>query len=277
LATGNSAGGVAAAANGIAKDRPPQIEVRNLTMAYGSFVIMHDLNFTVRHGDIFVIMGASGCGKSTLLRHLLGLIEPVRGEILYDGVNFTTAPPEEREAMLRRFGVLYQSGALWSSMTLAENIGLPLGEFTDLSPPEIREIALLKLALVGLKGFEDYYPSQISGGMQKRAGLARAIALDPAILFFDEPSAGLDPVSSRLLDDLILALRDSLGATVVVVSHELPSIFAIATNSVLLDAETHSIIATGDPRELLAHSTEPRVRQFLTRGEPAPNSEKAHG
>ena len=277
MATGNSAGGVAAAANGMAKDRPPQIEVRNLTMAYGSFVIMHDLNFTVRHGDIFVIMGASGCGKSTLLRHLLGLIEPVRGEILYDGVNFTTAPPEEREAMLRRFGVLYQSGALWSSMTLAENIGLPLGEFTDLSPPEIREIALLKLALVGLKGFEDYYPSQISGGMQKRAGLARAIALDPAILFFDEPSAGLDPVSSRLLDDLILALRDSLGATVVVVSHELPSIFAIATNSVLLDAETHSIIATGDPRELLAHSTEPRVRQFLTRGEPAPNSEKAHG
>lgn len=277
MATGNSAGGVAAAANGIAKDRPPQIEVRNLTMAYGSFVIMHDLNFTVRRGDIFVIMGASGCGKSTLLRHLLGLMEPVRGEILYDGVNFTTAAPEEREAMLRRFGVLYQSGALWSSMTLAENIGLPLGEFTDLRPPEIREIALLKLALVGLKGFEDYYPSQISGGMQKRAGLARAIALDPAILFFDEPSAGLDPVSSRLLDDLILALRDSLGATLVVVSHELPSIFAIATNSVLLDAETHSIIAMGDPRELLAHSTEPRVRQFLTRGEPAPNSEKAHG
>jgi phospholipid/cholesterol/gamma-HCH transport system ATP-binding protein len=277
LATGNSADGGAAAANGIAKDRPPQIEVRNLTMAYGSFVIMHDLNFTVRHGDIFVIMGASGCGKSTLLRHLLGLKEPARGEILYDGVNFTTAPPEEREAMLRRFGVLYQSGALWSSMTLAENIGLPLGEFTDLSPPEIREIAMLKLALVGLKGFEDYYPSQISGGMQKRAGLARAIALDPAILFFDEPSAGLDPVSSRLLDDLILALRDSLGATLVVVSHELPSIFAIANNSVLLDAETHTIIASGDPRELLAHSTEPRVRQFLTRGEPAPNSERAHG
>lgn len=277
MATGNSADGGAAAANGIAKDRPPQIEVRNLTMAYGSFVIMHDLNFTVRHGDIFVIMGASGCGKSTLLRHLLGLKEPARGEILYDGVNFTTAPPEEREAMLRRFGVLYQSGALWSSMTLAENIGLPLGEFTDLSPPEIREIAMLKLALVGLKGFEDYYPSQISGGMQKRAGLARAIALDPAILFFDEPSAGLDPVSSRLLDDLILALRDSLGATLVVVSHELPSIFAIANNSVLLDAETHTIIASGDPRELLAHSTEPRVRQFLTRGEPAPNSERAHG
>jgi phospholipid/cholesterol/gamma-HCH transport system ATP-binding protein len=162
-------------------------------------------------------------------------------------------------------------------MTLAENIGLPLGEFTDLSPAEIREIALLKLALVGLKGFEDYYPSQISGGMQKRAGLARAIALDPAILFFDEPSAGLDPVSSRLLDDLIMALRDSLGATVVVVSHELPSIFTIANNSVFLDAETHTMIACGDPHELLAHTTEPRVREFLTRGEPEKPSEKADG
>ncbi len=246
-------------------------------MAYGAFVLMRDLNFTVRHGDVFVIMGASGCGKSTLLRHLIGLMEPTRGEILYDGVNFTAAPPQEREATLRRFGVLYQSGALWSSMTLAENIGLPLGEFTDLSPREIREIASLKLALVGLKGFEDYYPSQISGGMQKRAGLARAIALDPDILFFDEPSAGLDPVSSRLLDELILALRDSLGATVVVVSHELPSIFTIANNSVFLDAETHTMIARGDPHELLTHSTEPRVLEFLTRGEPPPNSEKAHG
>lgn len=265
-----------AVVNGAANNRPPHIEVRDLTMAYGSVVVMHDLNFTVQRGDVFVIMGASGCGKSTLLRHLIGLMEPARGDILYDGVNFTTAPPQDRETTLRRFGVLYQSGALWSSMTLAENIGLPLGEFTDLSPHEIREIASLKLALVGLKGFEDYYPSQISGGMQKRAGLARAIALDPDILFFDEPSAGLDPVSSRLLDELILALRDSLGATVVVVSHELPSIFTIANSSVFLDAETHTMIASGDPHELLAHSTEPRVREFLTRGEPQPNSEKAH-
>ncbi|HJU28913.1 MAG TPA: ATP-binding cassette domain-containing protein [Candidatus Binataceae bacterium] len=245
------------------------VEVRNLTMAYGSFVLMRDLNFTVRHGDIFIIMGGSGCGKSTLLRHLIGLIEPARGEILYDGESFTAAPPARREQMLRGFGVLYQSGALWSSMTLAENVGLPLGEFTDLSPAEIREVASLKLALVGLKGFEDYYPSQISGGMQKRAGLARAIALDPRILFFDEPSAGLDPISSRLLDDLILELRDSLGATVVVVTHELASIFAIGNNSVFLDAESHAMIAGGDPRELLADSTDPRVRRFLTRGDAA--------
>ncbi len=182
----------------------PHIEVRNLTMAYGSFVVMKDINFTVRHKEIFIVMGGSGCGKSTLLRHLIGLQEPAAGEIFYSGVSFTKAGPHERQRMLRRFGVLYQSGALWSSMTLAENIGLPLGEFTDLSPEEIREVASLKLAMVGLKGFEDFYPSQISGGMQKRAGLARAIALDPEVLFFDEPSAGLDPISSRLLDDLIL-------------------------------------------------------------------------
>ena len=165
----------------------PRIEVRDLTMAFGSFVLMRDLNFVVNAGDIFIIMGGSGCGKSTLLKHLIGLIEPAKGEILYDGVNFTTAAPDEREQMLRRLGILYQSGALFSSMTLAENIALPLGEFTDLSPAEIRDVASLKLALVGLKGFEDFYPSQISGGMQKRAGLARAMALDPDILFFDEP------------------------------------------------------------------------------------------
>jgi phospholipid/cholesterol/gamma-HCH transport system ATP-binding protein len=242
------------------------ITVRNLTMAYGSFVLMRDLNFTVRRGDIFVIMGGSGCGKSTLLRHLIGLKEPATGEILYHDFNFTKASPEEREMMLRRFGILYQSGALWSSMTLAENVGLPLGEFTDLNDEQIRKIASLKLALVGLKGFEDFYPSEISGGMQKRAGLARAIALDPEILFFDEPSAGLDPISSRLLDELILEMRDSLGATIVVVTHELASIFTIANNSVFLDAESRTQIATGDPHDMLAHSTDPRVRKFLTRG-----------
>src|SRR6266436_3115289 len=203
--------------------------VRVLTMSYSSFVLVRDLNFTVNHGDVFVVMGGSGCGKSTLLRHLIGLNEPARGEIWYDGENFTAADPARRQQMLRRFGVLYQSGALWSSMTLAENIGLPLGEYTDLTTAQIREIASLKLALVGLKGFEDFFPSQISGGMQKRAGLARAMALDPDILFFDEPSAGLDPISSQLLDDLILELRANLGSTIVVVTHELASIFAIAT------------------------------------------------
>ena len=242
------------------------ITVRNLTMAYGSFVLMRDLNFTVKRGDIFVIMGGSGCGKSTLLRHLIGLKEPATGEILYGDFNFTRAQPEEREQMLRRFGILYQSGALWSSMTLAENIGLPLGEFTDLNDEQIRKIASLKLALVGLKGFEDFYPSEISGGMQKRAGLARAMALDPDVLFFDEPSAGLDPISSRLLDELILEVRDSLGSTIVVVTHELASIFTIANNSVFLDAESRTQIATGDPHEMLAHSTDPRVRKYLTRG-----------
>jgi len=245
----------------------PHIIVRNLTMAYGSFVLMRDLNFTVRQGDIFIIMGGSGCGKSTLLRHLIGLMEPANGEILYKDVNFTKAEPETRRSLLRRFGVLYQGGALWSSMTLAENVGLPLGEFTDLAPSQIREIASLKLSLVGLKGFEDYYPSQISGGMQKRAGLARAIALDPEILFFDEPSAGLDPISSRLLDDLILQLRDGMGATIVIVSHELASIFTIGNNSVLLDAGSRTVIASGDPHILLNSSTNPTVHRFLTRGE----------
>lgn len=243
------------------------ITVRDLTLAYGDFVIMRDLNFTVRHGDIFVIMGASGCGKSTLVRNMIGLNEPTKGEVLYDGQSFTRAEPAIRQQMLQRFGVMYQGGALFSSMTLAENVGLPLGEYTTLSEAEICEVAALKLALVGLKGFEDFYPSEISGGMWKRAGIARAMALDPDVLFFDEPSAGLDPISSRLLDDLILELRASLGATIVVVTHELPSIFAIATTSVFLDIETRTIIAAGPPKELLASGTDPKVRRFLTRGE----------
>lgn len=253
------------------------ITVRNLTMAYGSFVLMRDLNFTVKRGDIFIIMGGSGCGKSTLLRHLIGLKEPATGEILYDDFNFTRAQAEEREQMLRRFGILYQSGALWSSMTLAENVGLPLGEFTDLSAGQIRKISSLKLALVGLKGFEDFYPSEISGGMQKRAGLARAMALDPEVLFFDEPSAGLDPISSSLLDQLILELRNSLGSTIVIVTHELASIFAIATNSVFLDADSRTQIATGDPHEMLANSKDPRVQQFLTRGAKKNGAATSHG
>ena len=247
------------------EDAQAHIEVRNLTMAFGDFVVMRDLDFTVNRGDVCVIMGGSGCGKSTLLNHLIGLLEPAKGEILYDGTSFTTAAPEQRDAMLRRLGVLFQSGALWSSMTLAENVGLPLQQYTDLSPSQIREVASLKLALVGLNGFEDYYPNEISGGMQKRAGLARAMALDPEYLFFDEPSAGLDPISSRLLDELILELRDSLGATIVVVTHELASIFTIANTSVFLDVEARTITARGDPKELL-HTGNDAVRRFLSRG-----------
>jgi phospholipid/cholesterol/gamma-HCH transport system ATP-binding protein len=251
---------------GPAREPEAHIVVRDMDLAYGSFVLIRDLNFAVRRGDIFVIMGGSGCGKSTLMRQMIGLKRPARGEVLYDGVSFWDAPAEEREQLMHRFGVLYQSGALWSSMTLAENIGLPLGEYTDLRAAEIREIVSLKLALVGLAGFEDYYPSEISGGMRKRAGLARAMALDPEVLFFDEPSAGLDPISSRRLDDLILELRDSLGATVVMVTHELPSIFAIGNNSVFLDPETKGQLATGDPHRLLEECKDPKVQQFLRRG-----------
>ncbi len=246
---------------------PTAISVVNLTMAYGDFVLQQDLSFDVHIGDIFIIMGGSGCGKSTLLRHLIGLNEPAEGEIYYGTESFTAADDERRRQMIRRIGVLYQSGALWSSMTLAENVGLPLGEFTDLTADEIREVSALKLALVGLAGFEDFYPSEISGGMQKRAGLARAMALDPDILFFDEPGAGLDPISARLLDDLIVELRDSLGATIVVVTHELASIFAIGTNSVFLDAETRTMIAQGVPTELRDQTENDRVRRFLRRGE----------
>ena len=253
------------ASNGAAE--VPRIAVADLTMAYGSFVIQRDLNFTVRRGEIFIIMGGTGCGKSTLLRSLLGLMQPTRGDIRYDGASFTAAGPEARERTLRRFGVLYQRGALWTSMTLAENVGLPLKEFTDLTPGQIREVVSLKLALVGLAGFEEFYPSEISGGMQKRAALARAMALDPDILFFDEPSAGLDPVTSRRLDDLILEIRDSLGATIVAVTHELPSIFAIGDNAVYLDTETKTMIAQGNPRTLRDTAADPKIHAFLTRGE----------
>ena len=245
---------------------PPPLAVHGLTLGYGDRVVLQDVEFSVERGEIFVIMGGSGSGKSTVLRHLIGLGEPVKGAVFYGGVDFTTATTDGRNAILRRIGVLYQSGALWTAMTLLENVALPLEEYTNLTPGEIRDVASLKLALVGLPGFEDYYPSEISGGMQKRAALARAIALDPDVLLFDEPSAGLDPVSSRHLDDLILQLRDSLGATIVVVTHELASIFTIGDDSILLDADTRTVIARGSPKELLAHSTDPQVLRFLTRG-----------
>jgi phospholipid/cholesterol/gamma-HCH transport system ATP-binding protein len=245
----------------------PHITVTNLTMAYGDFVLQRDLNFTIEHGDIFIIMGGSGCGKSTLLRHMIGLQRPAKGDVFYEQQDFWRASNEERVRIMRGIGVLYQSGALFSSLTLAENIALPLGEFTNMGSLEIADIVSYKLALVGLAGFEDYYPSELSGGMQKRAGLARAMTLDPEILFFDEPSAGLDPVSARLLDDLILSLRDTLGTTIVVVTHELASIFAIGTNSVFLDPETKTMLATGSPKKLLAESKDTKIIQFLTRGE----------
>ncbi len=242
-----------------------RIEVRDLDMAFDAYVVQRNVNFAVRRGSVFVVMGGSGCGKSTLLRHMIGLEHPARGDVYYDGEGFWAAAPERRMEISRRFGVLFQSGALWSSMTLAENVALPIREYTRLAEPEIADLVALKLALVGLRGFEGYYPNEISGGMRKRAGLARAIALDPDILFFDEPSAGLDPVSSKRLDDLILELRDSLDATVVVVTHELASIFAIADDSIFLDAETRTPIARGDPRRLLEESKDRKVTAFLRR------------
>ena len=247
---------------------PPEayITVRDLTMAYGSAVIQRDLTFTVRRGDIFIIMGGSGSGKSTLLWHLIGLLPPAHGEVLIGGENLWAAAPEDQERIKRRFGVLFQNGGLWSSMTLAENVALPLETYTELSPSQTRKVVSLKLALVGLAGFEAFYPSELSGGMQKRAGLARAMALDPDLLFFDEPSAGLDPISAQRLDELILELRESLGATVVVVTHDLASIFTIGNDSIFLDAETKTIIARGDPKVLRETCPDPKVRAFLTRG-----------
>ena len=242
------------------------IEISKLTMAYGSFVIQRDLDFVVNRGDIFVIMGGSGCGKSTLLKHMLGLLAPAKGDVLYNGDSFFQASREQRDEMRRRWGITYQAGGLFSAMTLAENVALPLQLYTVYRELEVAEIVAYKLALVGLNGYQKYYPSEISGGMRKRAALARAIALDPEILFFDEPSAGLDPISSRLLDELIVEMKESLGATVVMVTHELASIFDIATNSVYLDADTRTMIDYGNPEFMRDNSDQAVVKQFLTRG-----------
>jgi phospholipid/cholesterol/gamma-HCH transport system ATP-binding protein len=243
------------------------ITVNDMTIAYGSFVVQRDLTFAIERGDVFIIMGGSGCGKSSIMNAMIGLVRPTKGRVLYAGESFWDVSPERRQSLIRTFGVMYQSGALWSSMTLAQNVALPLEQFTDRTKQEIREIASLKLALVGLGGFEDYFPSEISGGMRKRAAIARAMSLDPEILFLDEPSAGLDPLTSRRLDELILELRDSLQTTFVVVTHELASVFMIGTNSVFLDAETKTMIATGDPNLLRDRCPDERVRTFLRRGE----------
>jgi len=244
----------------------PHIQVSDLELAYGSFVLMHDVSFTVNQGDIFIIMGGSGCGKSTLLKSMVGLKEPAKGEILYNGLSFWGVEDEQRDEIMKRTGILYQNGALWSSMTLIENVSLPLERYTNLARSRIREAGALKLALVGLAGFEDYYPHEISGGMRKRAGLARAMAFDPEFLFFDEPGAGLDPISSFLLDQLIIELSRSLGTTIVIVTHELASIFAIATNSIFLDAEVRTVTAWGNPHSILAETQDSKLRTFLTRG-----------
>ena len=245
--------------------KPPVIEVRDLDLGYDDYVVMRNLSFSVNKGDIFIVMGVSGCGKSTLLKSMIGLKAPTKGKVLYHGKSFWDEDETGQKDIMRRFGILYQSGALWSSLTVGENISLPLQLYTKLSGQQIQEVVALKLSQVGLEGYEDSLPSGISGGMRKRASLARAIALDPDIIFFDEPSSGLDPINARKLDDLILELRDGLGATLVVVTHELASIFAIGNNSVFLDMDSKSMIAAGDPKVLLADSKDPRVIQFLTR------------
>lgn len=252
-------------------ESPPHIEVKNLDLAYGSYVVMRNLNFSVKRGEVLVIMGGSGSGKSTLLRQMVGLKTTRQGDILYSGASLVNSTPAQLEAIQRKFGVLFQAGALWSSLTLAENVGLPLEWHTPLSRAEIADMVALKLGWVGLRGFESFYPSELSGGMVKRAGLARAMALDPDILFFDEPSAGLDPISARRLDDLILELRDNLGTTIVVVTHELASIFRIADRAVFLSAKAKTITAWGPPRQLQRETEDPDLREFLSRGELVPN------
>ncbi|MFA5117422.1 MAG: ATP-binding cassette domain-containing protein [Candidatus Omnitrophota bacterium] len=252
----------------------PVLEVRDLDLGYNDSPVLRNLNFSVNKGDVFIVMGVNGCGKSTLLKSLIGLKAPSQGKVLYDGKSYWDEDETAQHALMRGFGVLFQGGALWSSLTVGENVALPLRMYTKLSGRQIQEIVTLKLSLVGLDGFGDYFPSGISGGMRKRASLARAIALDPGIIFFDEPSAGLDPIHARKLDDLILELRDGLKATIVVITHELASIFAVGNNSVFLDAASKTMIATGNPRSLLDNSKDPRVIQFLTRA--ADGQEQTH-
>ena len=243
------------------------VTVKDVTMAFGANVVQHDLNFGVHSGEILVIMGGSGCGKSTLLRHMIGLQQPAKGQVLYGDIDMYTADDDAQTALRQRFGVMFQAGALWSSMTVGENVMLPMREFRHMEEAEMEHLARFKLALVGLGQSFDAEPSSLSGGMRKRAAIARAMSLDPPLLYLDEPSAGLDPLTSARLDELILSLRDHLGTSVVMVTHELDSIFAVADRALFLDAKEKTMTALDAPRALLDHGPEP-VREFLRRGRP---------
>jgi phospholipid/cholesterol/gamma-HCH transport system ATP-binding protein len=252
--------------NLIDPNAPPLLAMRGITLSFGPKLIQHDLSFDVRRGSIFAVMGGSGCGKSTCLKSMIGLLRPTVGKFLVDGEDYWAATEERRiEIGRQRFGVLFQNAALWSAMTVGMNVALPMQMFTKMDEATIRRLVMLKLGLVGMEHAVDQLPAELSGGMRKRAGLARALALDPDVLYFDEPSAGLDPITSSRLDDLIVNLRDGLGATIVIVSHELPSLFAIADDGVFLDAQTKTVIAHGSPSVLRDTCTDPQVQSFMRR------------